>query len=74
MRIDETGNIFFEGQDVGRSVEAQWGDSDYEYWITIDQEYVITTLLHLLQDKFDNSTVLKMWLEDNDIPYRFWSY
>jgi hypothetical protein len=74
VRIDETGSIVFEGQDVGHSVEAQWGDSDYEYWITIDQEYVITTLLHLLQDKFDNSTLLKMWLEDNDIPYRFWSY
>jgi hypothetical protein len=73
-RIDETGDLVVEGQDVGRSVEAHWGDSDYEYALTVDKEFNGTVLLCLLKEKFDNSTELKMWLEDNDIPFGFWAY
>ena len=34
------GRIVLEGQDLGPNVEAIWGDSDYEYWLTLDRESV----------------------------------
>jgi hypothetical protein len=73
-KIDEAGRLVVEGHDIGPAVEAHWGDSDYEYWITVDKDYVGTTLLHLLKEKFDNSLELKAWLKAHDVPFGFSSY
>lgn len=35
---EETGSLVIEGHDVGRAVSAAFGDSDYEYWLTIKRE------------------------------------
>ena len=34
----DTGSLVIEGHDVGRAVSAAFGDSDYEYWLTIKKE------------------------------------
>jgi hypothetical protein len=36
MFFNEKGQLIFEGQDIGRTVEDWWGDSDYEYSYTIE--------------------------------------
>lgn len=35
---DEKG-LVIEGQDLGPGVEQIWGDSDYEYWLTVDRKH-----------------------------------
>ena len=34
----DTGSLVIEGHDVGKTVSAMFGDSDYEYWLTINRE------------------------------------
>lgn len=29
------GGLTISGQDIGKAVEEFWGDSDYEYWLTL---------------------------------------
>ena len=31
------GKLTFSGQDLGDFVEETWGDSDYEYWYSLDE-------------------------------------
>ena len=35
----DTGDLVIEGQDVGSFVKDMFGDSDYEYWLTIKKEH-----------------------------------
>ena len=35
MRLKEDGDLLFSGQDIGDAPEEIFGDSDYEYWLTI---------------------------------------
>ena len=37
--IGEPG-LVIQGQDVGPGVAAIWGDSDYEYWLTVSPEHL----------------------------------
>ena len=37
--VDERG-LVIEGQDLGRAVASVWGDSDYEYWLTVDRKHL----------------------------------
>jgi hypothetical protein len=73
-KIDDEGNLVLEGYDIGDSVEEFWGDFDYEYWLTVSQEYKDTVLLLLIQEKFENSSAFKTWLEEKDIPHKFDSW
>jgi hypothetical protein len=36
----DKGQLYFDGYDVGKSVEEIWGDSDYEYSYTIEPDEV----------------------------------
>ena len=38
--FEASGNLMVEGYDIGKTVEEYWGDSDYEYAITIPPEEV----------------------------------
>jgi hypothetical protein len=33
--FNERGDLVLEGYDIGSFVEEVWGDSDYEYWLTL---------------------------------------
>jgi len=41
LYFNEKDQLYFDGYDVGKSVEKVWGDSDYEYSYTIEPEEVI---------------------------------
>jgi hypothetical protein len=32
--------LVIEGQDLGPGVESIWGDSDYEYWLSVEDQYL----------------------------------
>lgn len=32
------GELHISGQDIGEAAEEFWGDSDYEYWLTIPEK------------------------------------
>ncbi|MBI4165859.1 MAG: hypothetical protein HY508_09015 [Acidobacteria bacterium] len=81
--INERGDLELEGQDLGASVEAHWGDSDYEYWVVVPKDYKDTVLLWLLKERFDatpqtsplkNDSEFMEWLKAKGIPYQFNSY
>lgn len=73
-KIDDEGNLVLEGYDIGDTVKEYWGDSDYEYWLTVSQEYKDTVLLSLIQERFGNSSEFMTWLEEKDIPHKFDSW
>jgi hypothetical protein len=37
----DDGKLVIEGQDIGKTVKEAWGDSDYEYSVTIPRHEVI---------------------------------
>ncbi|KAF5061976.1 hypothetical protein DSECCO2_309790 [anaerobic digester metagenome] len=40
LYFSESGQLILDGYDFGKSVEYAWGDSDYEYTITIESKEV----------------------------------
>jgi len=36
LYFNDKGQFLFDGQDIGKAVEAYWGDSDYECTYTIE--------------------------------------
>ena len=80
------GKLTISGQDLGPSVEAFWGDSDYEYWYSFDKENT-EKLLSAIHGKHDPETALlrefsgeggcralRKICEKNGIRYRFDSW
>lgn len=57
LYFTDEGQLFFEGFDIGKSVEEAWGDSDYEYTYTIEPGEV-RKLYHLFDVQPDNRTAL----------------
>lgn len=49
--IGPDGSLVLSGQDVGKGPGELWGDSDYEYWLTVsssDKDAVLLALLETL--------------------------
>jgi len=40
LYFNDNDQLYFDGYDIGKSVEAAWGDTDYEYSYTIESEEV----------------------------------
>ena len=84
--IAPNGDVRIEGQDLGRGVEAFWGEgfTEYEYAMTIQAADVPalraalgekTNLLAALQKRFSDPAEQdpKSFLEAHAVPYTFWS-
>ncbi len=87
VRADMTdGALTFSGQDLGPYVEQVWGDSDYEYWYSLDRENTgkLLSAIHGEQDpqaallrEFSGEggcRKLRQTCEGNGIRYNFHSY
>lgn len=77
--INDEGDLVLEGFDIGDFVKEYWGDSDYEYWLTIEAKHLNAVLLHLIKECFDknifkNDSEFKEWLEKRAIPTEFSSW
>jgi len=40
LYFNEDGQLIFDGYDIGKSVKKYMGDSDYEYYYTIEKEEI----------------------------------
>ncbi len=59
--IDEKGDLVIFGHDIGKAPKEFWGDSDYEYWVTVPSKEKDKLLLAILEDMYkdDPFTVSK---------------
>ena len=78
MRIDENGNLLFSGQDIGEAPEMFFGDSDYEYWLTVPASEKDRLLLALIEKHYAGDALvvssLREFMESKNIPYNFHSH
>jgi hypothetical protein len=76
--INDKGSVVLSGQDLGKAPEEFWGDSDYEYWIIVDQQQKDHLLLSLIKDKFGGNAQafsnFQDYLINEGIPYDFDSW
>ncbi len=72
------GDLQLSGQDIGKAPLEIFGDSDYEYWLTVPAGQKDALLLVLLESLYagDTSVVSKMqaMLAAKNIPCEFFSY
>ena len=52
VRITEEGDLLFSGQDIGEVPEQIFGDSDYEYWLTVPASEKDRLLLALIEKHY----------------------
>ena len=78
MSIDENGNLLFSGQDIGSAPDEIFGDSDYEYWLTVPAAEKDRLLLALLEKHYAGDALvvstLRELMESKQIPCSFYSY
>jgi hypothetical protein len=86
----DDGKLVIEGQDIGKTVEEAWGDSDYEYFITVPSNEVIKLyglfqakegdeagLLNAIADKYNTNTCyseFRDFLETNGVKHEGFSW
>src|SRR5210317_2534819 len=77
MRIDENGDLLFSGQDIGNAPEEIFGDSDYEYWLTVPAAEKDRLLLALIEKHYAGDALvissLREFMESKQIPCSFYS-
>ncbi len=90
LSFNEEGNLFFDGYDIGETVQKIWGDSDYEYTYTIastevNKFYTIfgiphghqTGLLQVLQNQFSVNeayTLFGKFMDKHGIKYQSFTW
>lgn len=77
LQIDNSGNLVFEQTDIGlrtSQIAPNGGDSDYEYWVTVEPKKLHNVLLELIRDNFDGQGDFEKWLKKKKIEYKFYSY
>ena len=83
--FNEKGQLYFDGYDIGKTVEEAWGDSDYEYTYTIEPDQVgkfypifnLTAgdksgLLQAIKNRFSDNKAYTMFgdfMKANNIKY-----
>ena len=76
--IKGTGDLQLSGQDVGEAPRKFFGDSDYEYWLTVSKEHNDDVLLLLIEKLYGGNSLaiseFREFLESKGIPYKFHSY
>lgn len=73
--IDEKGNLIMYTQDIGKMPEEVWGDSDYEFWVTVSAKHKDMVLLALIEKlyagRFSAVDEFRDFLESKGIPHKF---
>ena len=78
VRIEKNGDLRFSGQDIGDAPEEIFGDSDYEYWLTVPAAEKDKLLLALIEKHYaGNASVisnLREFMESQEIRCEFFSH
>ena len=76
--FEQNGDLILYTQDIGEIFRRVWGDSDYEYWVTVKAEHkdeVLLALLSVLVGGEENAADdFKNFLESKGIPCEFSSW
>ncbi len=71
--INDDGNLVVSGQDVGEAPLHWWGDSDYEFWVTVASQHKDRVLLALLEQlyggHFSAVDEFRSFLQSKGIPF-----
>lgn len=86
----DKGQLYFDGYDIGKSVEDVWGDSDYEYTYTIEPDQVErfyeifgleygdrSGLLQAIKNRFSVNEAYSLFgefMNENDIKYESFTW
>jgi hypothetical protein len=72
MRIQDNGDLLFSGQDIGDAPMEIFGDSDYEYWLTVPAAVKDRLLLAVIEKHYGGDpmviSTLRELMESRDIP------
>jgi hypothetical protein len=72
------GDLRFSGQDLGAAPNEFFGDSDYEYWLTVPAAQKDAVLLLLLNVAYHGDplliTKLRDMLTQQNVPHEFHCY
>ena len=78
VEITDDGDLLFSGQDLGEAPQKAFGDSDYEYWLTIKATDKDQVLLALIEKHYSGNTTLiselMEYLKSKEIAYEFHTY
>lgn len=78
VEMTQEGNLLFSGQDIGEAPESFFGDSDYEYWLMVEEEQKDRVLLALIEKHYSGNTSVitefQALLKSKDIPSEFHSW
>jgi len=55
----DDGKLVIEGQDIGKTVEEAWADSDYEYSVTVPSDEVLKLYSLFQVEEGDEAALLK---------------
>ena len=58
VRIKKNGDLLFSGQDIGDAPSDMFGDSDYEYWLTIPAAEKDKVLLALIETHYGGDAMV----------------
>jgi hypothetical protein len=74
VRVNDRGDLVFEGSDTGATVEQFCGGTDYDFTLTVPAAWKDTMLLHLIKDRFADTAPLREWCTERGIPCQFDSW
>ena len=74
--FNSNGDLSIDGQDMGPLVEEFWGDSDYEYFLTIPKSEMNDFILVLIKKAFSKNGKLHFSdlmniCKENEIKYHY---
>lgn len=73
--INEQGKFIISTCDIGKTPEEVFGDSDYEFWVTVLAEHKDMLLLALIEKlyagRFSAVDEFRDFLESKGIPHKF---
>ena len=78
LSLEDDGAIRLEAQDRGPLVEQVWGDSDYEFWVSVAPASLPKLAFELLREKFAGQPgavdAFRQWCKDHGVEHAFDSW
>ncbi|MEA5552527.1 hypothetical protein VB713_16420 [Anabaena cylindrica UHCC 0172] len=73
--LNEKGDLLIFGQDIGKAPLETWGDTDYEFWVTVAKKDKDKVLLALLKKLYSNNPSavdeFRNFCKSAEIPFKF---
>jgi hypothetical protein len=78
VTVEADGSVRLDAQDMGKQVEAVWGDSDYEFWVDVPATALRKLAFALLREKYAGRSKavdeFRAFCKREDIEHEWGSY